>query len=61
LSLSRETAIRDQIELQRFVMLNIDPPKHNPPKRKLRGVVSRGFTPRAASSARPCRRGPSGS
>jgi cholest-4-en-3-one 26-monooxygenase len=41
-------AARDQIELQRFVMLNIDPPQHT----KLRGIVSRGFTPRAIASLR---------
>jgi cholest-4-en-3-one 26-monooxygenase len=39
---------RDQIELQRFVMLNIDPPQHT----KLRGIISRGFTPRAISNLR---------
>jgi cholest-4-en-3-one 26-monooxygenase len=44
----QEGATRDDIELQRFVMLNIDPPHHT----KLRGIVSRGFTPRAISSLR---------
>ena len=44
----QEGATRDQIELQRFVMLNIDPPQHT----KLRGIVSRGFTPRAINSLR---------
>jgi cholest-4-en-3-one 26-monooxygenase len=44
----QEGATRDQIELQRFVMLNIDPPHHT----KLRGIVSRGFTPRAIGSLR---------
>jgi cholest-4-en-3-one 26-monooxygenase len=44
----QDGATRDQIELQRFVMLNIDPPQHT----KLRGIVSRGFTPRAISSLR---------
>jgi cholest-4-en-3-one 26-monooxygenase len=39
---------RDQIELQRFVMLNIDPPQHT----KLRGIVSRGFTARAINNLR---------
>jgi cholest-4-en-3-one 26-monooxygenase len=34
---------REQVELQRVIMLNIDPPQHT----KLRGIVSRGFTPRA--------------
>jgi cholest-4-en-3-one 26-monooxygenase len=44
----QERATREQIELQRFVMLNIDPPQHT----KLRGIVSRGFTPRAIGSLR---------
>jgi cholest-4-en-3-one 26-monooxygenase len=35
---------RDQIEMQRVIMLNIDPPHHT----KVRGIVSRGFTPRAS-------------
>jgi len=34
---------RDMIEMQRYVMLNMDPPKHT----AQRGIVSRGFTPRA--------------
>jgi cholest-4-en-3-one 26-monooxygenase len=44
----QEGTTREQIELQRFVMLNIDPPQHT----KLRGIVSRGFTPRAIASLR---------
>jgi cholest-4-en-3-one 26-monooxygenase len=44
----QEGSTREQIELQRFVMLNIDPPQHT----KLRGIVSRGFTPRAITSLR---------
>jgi len=43
-----EGATRDGIEQQRFVMLNIDPPQHT----KLRGIVSRGFTPRAIAGLR---------
>ncbi len=39
---------RDQVELQRVIMLNIDPPHHT----KMRGIVSRGFTPRAISNLR---------
>jgi cholest-4-en-3-one 26-monooxygenase len=39
---------RDRIEMQRFVMLNIDPPQHT----KLRSIVSRGFTPRAINNLR---------
>ena len=38
----------EQIEVQRLIMLNIDPPLHT----KLRGIVSRGFTPRAIGSLR---------
>ena len=34
---------RDDIEMQRVIMLNVDPPDHT----KLRRIVSRGFTPRA--------------
>jgi cholest-4-en-3-one 26-monooxygenase len=44
----QDGATREQIELQRFVMLNIDPPQHT----KLRGIVSRGFTPRAINNLR---------
>jgi cholest-4-en-3-one 26-monooxygenase len=39
---------QEQIELQRLIMLNIDPPQHT----KLRGIVSRGFTPRAIGNLR---------
>jgi cholest-4-en-3-one 26-monooxygenase len=39
---------RESIELQRLVLLNIDPPQHT----KLRGIVSRGFTPRAIGNLR---------
>ena len=39
----REDMTREQIELQRYILLNMDPPEHT----KLRGIVSRGFTPRA--------------
>jgi cholest-4-en-3-one 26-monooxygenase len=39
---------RDQVELQRVIMLNIDPPHHT----KVRGIVSRGFTPRAINNLR---------
>src|SRR5712691_9821554 len=39
---------RESIELQRVILLNIDPPEHT----KLRGIVSRGFTPRAISNLR---------
>ncbi len=39
---------RERIELQRYVLLNMDPPHHT----KLRQIVSRGFTPRAINSLR---------
>src|SRR5688572_2300503 len=39
---------RERIELQRYVMLNMDPPQHT----KQRSIVSKGFTPRAINSLR---------
>ncbi|MGX1804479.1 cytochrome P450 [Nocardia sp. NPDC055321] len=39
---------RDEIEVQRFLMLNQDPPRHT----QLRRIVSKGFTPRAIESLR---------
>jgi len=39
---------REQVEMQRVIMLNIDPPHHT----KVRGIVSRGFTPRAINGLR---------
>jgi cholest-4-en-3-one 26-monooxygenase len=39
---------REQVELQRVIMLNIDPPHHT----KMRQIVSRGFTPRSISNLR---------
>jgi cholest-4-en-3-one 26-monooxygenase len=39
---------RDKIEAQRLIMLNIDPPHHS----KVRGIVSRGFTPKAIDRLR---------
>ncbi len=39
---------REQIELQRLILLNIDPPQHT----KLRGIVSRGFSFRAIDNLR---------
>ncbi|SDX79298.1 cholest-4-en-3-one 26-monooxygenase [Saccharopolyspora shandongensis] len=41
-----EGMTREQIELQRFIMINMDPPQHT----KLRKIVQRGFTPRAINS-----------
>jgi cholest-4-en-3-one 26-monooxygenase len=43
-----EGTTRESIELQRFILLNIDPPEHT----NLRGIVSRGFTPRAIGNLR---------
>jgi cholest-4-en-3-one 26-monooxygenase len=39
---------REAIEMQRVIMLNMDPPQHT----KIRGIVSRGFTPRAINGLR---------
>lgn len=39
---------RENIELQRFVMLNMDAPHHT----RLRRIISRGFTPRAIERLR---------
>jgi cholest-4-en-3-one 26-monooxygenase len=39
---------RESIEMQRIILLNMDPPDHT----KLRGIVSRGFTPRAIGNLR---------
>jgi cholest-4-en-3-one 26-monooxygenase len=44
----RSDMTRDNIEMQRLVLLNIDPPQHT----KLRAIVSRGFTPRAINALR---------
>jgi cholest-4-en-3-one 26-monooxygenase len=43
-----ELQTEDSLSLQRLIMLNIDPPQHT----KLRGIVSRGFTPRAIGNLR---------
>ncbi len=39
---------RDQIDMQRSLLLNMDPPQHT----KSRRIVSRGFTPKAVESLR---------
>jgi cholest-4-en-3-one 26-monooxygenase len=39
---------RESIDMQRIILLNMDPPDHT----KLRGIVSRGFAPRAIGSLR---------
>ncbi len=38
----------ETLSMQRLIMLNIDPPHHT----KLRGIISRGFTPRAIGNLR---------
>jgi cholest-4-en-3-one 26-monooxygenase len=48
LSRHRDDVAREIIELQRFVMLNMDAPHHT----RLRKIISRGFTPRAVSRLR---------
>ncbi|MEV6651061.1 cytochrome P450 [Streptomyces sp. NPDC051219] len=40
------TISRDQIEVQKLIMLNMDPPEHT----RVRQIVQRGFTPRAIRS-----------
>jgi cholest-4-en-3-one 26-monooxygenase len=44
----REDTPRENIDMQRYVLLNIDPPQHT----KVRAIVSRGFTPRATNALR---------
>ncbi len=39
---------REDIDMQRLVMLNMDPPQHT----RLRSIISRGFTPRAIGRIR---------
>jgi len=39
---------REKIEAQRLILLNIDPPHHS----KVRGIVSRGFTPKSVNRLR---------
>ena len=39
---------REQIEMQRVILLNMDAPQHT----RMRSIVSRGFTPRAVESLR---------
>ncbi|WP_149183368.1 cytochrome P450 [Streptomyces sp. TRM49041] len=41
-----ESIHRDQIDAQRMIMLNMDPPEHT----RVRQIVQRGFTPRAIRS-----------
>jgi cholest-4-en-3-one 26-monooxygenase len=41
-----ESISREQIDVQRLIMLNMDPPEHT----RVRQIVQRGFTPRAIRS-----------
>ncbi|MFF8711150.1 cytochrome P450 [Streptomyces sp. NPDC015184] len=41
-----ESISRDQIEVQKLIMLNMDPPEHT----RVRQIIQRGFTPRAVRS-----------
>lgn len=41
-----ESITRDQIEVQKLIMINMDPPEHT----RVRQIVQRGFTPRAIRS-----------
>ncbi|MFI1012735.1 cytochrome P450 [Streptomyces sp. NPDC020965] len=43
-----ESIKRDQIDVQRLIMLNMDPPEHT----RVRQIVQRGFTPRSVNSLR---------
>ncbi|MGX1808365.1 cytochrome P450 [Nocardia sp. NPDC055321] len=43
-----EDTTRDQIEIQRELLLNMDPPRHT----KYRRIIAKGFTPRAVDSLR---------
>jgi cholest-4-en-3-one 26-monooxygenase len=44
----REGMTRDDIEVQRVILLNMDPPEHT----AVRAIISRGFTPRSISNLR---------
>ncbi|MEU9142169.1 cytochrome P450 [Streptomyces sp. NPDC048404] len=48
---------REQIEVQRLIMLNMDPPEHT----RVRQIVQRGFTPRAIRSLEDALRARAGS
>jgi cholest-4-en-3-one 26-monooxygenase len=43
-----QTVTQESLEMQRLILLNLDPPLHT----QLRGIVSRGFTPRAIGRLR---------
>ncbi|MEW2163844.1 cytochrome P450 [Streptomyces sp. NPDC007084] len=48
---------REQVEVQRLIMLNMDPPEHT----RVRQIVQRGFTPRAIRSLEDALRARAGS
>ncbi|MFG2646709.1 cytochrome P450 [Streptomyces sp. NPDC048436] len=52
-----ESISRDQIEVQKMIMLNMDPPEHT----RVRQIVQRGFTPRAIRSLEDALRNRAGS
>ncbi|MEV5975944.1 cytochrome P450 [Streptomyces sp. NPDC052114] len=52
-----ESISRDQIEVQKLIMLNMDPPEHT----RVRQIVQRGFTPRAIRSLEQALRDRAGS
>ncbi|MGW6137132.1 cytochrome P450 [Streptomyces sp. NPDC055144] len=52
-----ESISRDQIEVQKLIMLNMDPPEHT----RVRQIVQRGFTPRAIRSLEDALRNRAGS
>jgi cholest-4-en-3-one 26-monooxygenase len=43
-----EQTTREQIDMQRVILLNMDPPQHT----RMRAIISRGFTPRAVANLR---------
>ncbi len=44
----KEGTPRESIDMQQIILLNMDPPHHT----RMRGIVSRGFTPRAIGNLR---------
>ena len=44
----KEGITRDEIEVQRVILLNMDPPEHT----AVRAIISRGFTPRSINNLR---------
>ncbi len=44
----KEGITRDEVEVQRVILLNMDPPEHT----AVRAIISRGFTPRSINNLR---------